>query len=434
MILEVMQTASLELISRSYKRLALKLHSNRNVRHDATQAFQLICQFSEIKLINSCVDRQICEFWSQILKLRRVYETLKNESKRRVYDRIYFIITRSRLSQIASTSDSSSASTSQSAALSEAAQIAALQKSKQERDARWWIKKNIFDFSIFELKRVIRQLKQEIKNLNSIVAAEAATDAQNNSWKTWLLSLIYKKIEDNEKKKARKNRERQKRRIEKDMKKRRLELKKTDLKKEKSLLKNAKKKTDAANVIDNEKIRVIQERICVRETRERQERERTKRERMTKIWKQQRKQREKRERKATETLRKQQTKERAAEQKRQEKQIREWQKMRDDATKTYREHYVHSFDLFFTVERSTRQTFTSICRHDDWWSKVQSRTACSKCYESWTYLLQCSSCKMKTCSKCQAAIRSRRSRNAAKTNRRARSRMRTSNPDYFYDG
>jgi curved DNA-binding protein CbpA len=43
MVLEVGQTATPELIIRSYKRLALKLHPDRNTRHDATEAFQLVC-------------------------------------------------------------------------------------------------------------------------------------------------------------------------------------------------------------------------------------------------------------------------------------------------------------------------------------------------------------------------------------------------------
>ena len=72
-----------------------------------------------------------------------------------------------------------------------------------------------------------------------------------------MLSLIYKKVEDNEKKKARKARGTQKRRIEKDIKERRLDLKKAGLKKEKSLLRKAKKEMDAANLVDTRKIREI---------------------------------------------------------------------------------------------------------------------------------------------------------------------------------
>jgi hypothetical protein len=292
-------------------------------------------------------------------------------------------------------------------------------------------------------------LEQEIKNLDSIVAAEAAKEAQKNSWGTWLLSPIYKKAEDSEEEKARKDRERQERRIEKDMKERRLGLKAADLKKEESLLRKAKEEVDAADLVDNGKIRVIQARIWARETSERQERERVERERIDKLWKQQQEQWEKRDREAAEalrkqqaekreaaeTLRKQQAEERAAEQKRQEEQARERQKIIDDETKKYREQYAHANlrERFFAAEGITRQASTPTCRHDGWWPKVQRRTECPECYEIWTYLLQCPGCKMKACPRCQASIRPRMPRNAARTNRRAPPRVRTPSPSYFYD-
>lgn len=45
MILEVDQTAAPELIVKSYRRLALKLHPDRNSRQDATETFQRVCLF-----------------------------------------------------------------------------------------------------------------------------------------------------------------------------------------------------------------------------------------------------------------------------------------------------------------------------------------------------------------------------------------------------
>jgi DNA repair exonuclease SbcCD ATPase subunit len=373
---------------------------------------------------------------NQTLKLGRAYETLKDESKRRAYDLIYPSIIRSRPSpQTTQTTRPPHASTPQSGALSEAAQIAALQKSKQERGARWWTKKNAFESSIFELQRDIRRLEQEINNLDSIAVAEAAEEAQKNSWGTWLLSPIYKKAEESEEEKAHKDRERQERRIEKDMKERRLGLKNADLEKEESRLRKAKEEVNAADLVDNGKIRVFQDRTRARETWERQERERVERERIARIWKQQQEERGKREREAAEALRKQQAEERAAEQKRQEEQAKKWQKIIDDETKKYREQYAH-LDLpecFFTADGSTRQASTSTCPHDGWWPKVQGRTACPECCEIWNYLLQCPGCKMKACPRCQATIRPRIPRNAARTNRRAPPRVRTPSPYIFYN-
>ncbi|ELR02307.1 hypothetical protein VC83_06440 [Pseudogymnoascus destructans] len=392
MALEVGQTASPELVIKSYRRLALKLHPDRNTKHDATEAFQL---------------------------LGRAYDTLKDETKRQAYDSIYPTITRSGpYSQTTQTPHPAPASTPQSGALSEAAQIAALQKSKQERSACWRTEENVFDSSIFELRRDVRRLEQEIKDLDSIVAAEAAAEAQKNSWGTWLLSSIQKKAEDTEKEKERKDRERQERKIMKDMKERRLGLKKADLKKVESLLQSAKKEVDTADLVDTRRIQVIQDRIRAREKRERQDNERVARERIARIRKQQQEQREKQEREAAEACKIRQAEERAAEQKRQEEQARRWQKINDDEAKEYRKRYanVNHPRYSFGTERSAREASVSTCHHGGWWRKIQGRTACPKCYVSWNYLLQCPGCMMKACAGCQAAIRPSMPRNTARTN------------------
>lgn len=53
MILEVVPTATLEQVKSSYKRLALKLHPDRNTKHDATETFQLVRQFLSDQAISS---------------------------------------------------------------------------------------------------------------------------------------------------------------------------------------------------------------------------------------------------------------------------------------------------------------------------------------------------------------------------------------------
>jgi len=318
---------------------------------------------------------------------------LRDESERLKYDLIYPSIIRRRTSpQSTPTPCPPPASTPQSEALSEEAQIAAIQKSKQGRSARWQTQKTAFDSSIFELQRGIRRLEQEIKNLDSISAAEAAEDAQKNSWGTWLLSQISKKREESEEEKARKDRERQERRIEKDMKERRLESKMGDLKREQNRLTRAKEEIDAADLGDDTTIRMIQAKIRAREYRKMQERMEKQRE------------------KAAEAARKQQAEERAAEQK------------RHDEAKKRREQYQNAHPNF--TGGTTHQASASTCGHGGWWPKVQGRAACPECYESWTYLLQCPGCRMKACPKCQAAIRPRRPHGAAWTK---------ANPDLGYD-
>ncbi|TVY40776.1 Chaperone protein DnaJ [Lachnellula occidentalis] len=358
MVLEVVQTATPDQVVRSYKRLALKLHPDRNAKHDATEAFQL---------------------------LGRAYETLTDESNRRAYDLIYPSISRSGRPPPAST---------QQSAPSEGAKIAALQRSKQERDARWGPQKKVFDFLIFERQSDIWQLEQEIINLDK----------------------------DSEEEKARKDRTRQQRRIEKDLKEGRLEVKMAGLRREQGLLRKKKGELEEANKVDDKKIQVIQDRIRARETWHSQEREKVLREVLAKL-----------EEGAAEELERQQAEERAAEQKQQEEQVRYWQKAQDDNTKRYREQqYAHLYSS--TAEVSTRTASTITCRHDGWWPKIQGRAACPKCSESWTYLLQCPSCQMEACPRCRSDIRTRIPRHAARTNRRAPPNVRTPClPDYFPD-
>ncbi|KZM26911.1 hypothetical protein ST47_g1944 [Ascochyta rabiei] len=279
MVLGVAPSATPELITRAYKQLALKLHPDRNTNQDATQAFQL---------------------------LSRAYETLRDEIKRREYDRIFPSIKRDyAFPRNTQTPRPFPTSTPQSEALSEAAQIAALNKSKQERAARWKINKSVLDSSIFDLQRQISRVEQEIKNLNNIAATEAAVERQKNSWGTWLLSPIIKHAEESDEDKARKDREKQERRIEKDMKERRLETMQTDMRGREARLKQAKSEADAAIMSDDEKIRNIQAKTRARELQKQRERARVEREKMEEIRRQQQEQRVKCEQEVAEVLRKQ---------------------------------------------------------------------------------------------------------------------------------
>ncbi|KAM3068363.1 hypothetical protein ACMFMG_009500 [Clarireedia jacksonii] len=445
--LGVEQTAATEQITRSYRKLALKLHPDRNPSPNATEIFQ---------------------------KLGRAYETLKDESKRRAYDRIYPSLKRNPpSSQTANpprpppqtsekprpsprnteTPRSPPEPTSQSKTPIEKAQIAALQKSKQERNAQWTIKKNHFDFLIIGLKKDIQRLKEEIRNLDNITAAEEAEEAKKNSWGTWLLSPLYKKpVADSEEEKARKERERQERRLQKDMKERRLDWKNSDLKKEETLLRKAKEEVDAANSVDDRKIEVYEAMIRAREMREREEREKIEREIAARELRQQqaRKERmEQRAREAAEALRKKQAEERAAERKQAEAaaEARRKREAEERAAEQKRQMEEQEVELKRAkraaearrkrqaeeqaaeqkrqVEHARKQ---STCRHYGWWPKVQGRMECPNCSESWPYMLECPQCKMKACPKCQSEIRGRRRHNAASKNSR-----RPHSPDHTYD-
>ena len=104
-------------------------------------------------------------------------------------------------------------------------------------------------------------MEQSIKDLDSIAAAEAAVEAQKNSWTTWLFSPLYKRVEESEEEKLRKDRAKQERRIKKDMKERRLNMKKEEIRKEQILLATAKQEMDGADRVDDGKIQALQYRM-----------------------------------------------------------------------------------------------------------------------------------------------------------------------------
>ncbi|ATZ46733.1 hypothetical protein BCIN_02g01040 [Botrytis cinerea B05.10] len=412
-VLEIEQTATQDLIIRSYRRLALKLHPDRNDKADATEAFQL---------------------------LGKAYETLKDESKRRVYDIKYPSIkkggTMPQSNSKPQYKPEPRTSASASSKLTDAAQIAALRKAKQERAARWSTKKNAFESVISRLQKDIQSLKQSIELLKKNDAIEDVEEAWRNGWGAWLLSPVIKRAVVSEDEKERKDRSRQERKIEMNLKERRIEAKSTELDKEKALLLTAQREVELADQVDDGKIRMIEEKIKAEEQRQADERARVYRERMAEARK---KEQEERDRKAAEDMRKreeelrtyqeemmkrkaelqaaieksrkEEAKRRAAAQKHQEERDRQWKNDIDDKNKwNSRYDFSGHDDDFFASGETLHEPLN--CRHGGWWSKIEGRDNCPRCYESWTYLLKCPTwgCRMKACPKCQADIRPRRGR------------------------
>ncbi|KAF1920202.1 hypothetical protein BDU57DRAFT_486702 [Ampelomyces quisqualis] len=393
-VLEVSQTATLDQIIQSYRRQALKLHPDRNANHNATQAFQLLV---------------------------RAYETLKDDAKRRDYDRVYPTIKKRQSASQGAQAPRSSTSSTESETLSETAQLAALAKSKQERVARWQTKKQVFDFRIQEIQKQVRRLELDIKTLESIAAAEAAAEAQKNSWGAWLLSPIYKRKVDTEVEKALKDREKQERRIEKDMKERRLETKKGDVREQESLLKKAKEEADAAIAADDKKKQVIESRRYARELRARQERERAQEEIRTKLRKQQQEEQDRWNKEVAEKIRRQQAAARAAEEARLAELRAAQAKRQEKAAEDLRKRAQAQRASFASTTTRNDPVQTSGCIHEGWWDKIHGRAPCPECYDVWNFLLECPGCPMQACPKCQSNLRPRLPR-----------RQRTPSPEYSY--
>ncbi|KAI1181817.1 hypothetical protein F5B17DRAFT_239641 [Nemania serpens] len=398
MILEVDQTATIEAIIRSYKRLALKHHPDRNAGRDTTAAFQL---------------------------LGKAYETLRDDSKRRAYDLLYPTLKRGHTSP--PTSRPPPASGPQPGPSSEALQITKLEKAKQERRERWSVQKFMLETAILKIRGVIRGLEDAIKSLANIAAAEAAEEAWKGSWSAWVLSPLYKQAKLSEEEKADKERKKQERRIEKDMKERRLTLKKTELEKQVDLMKNSEAEIDAADRVDDRNIRALRDKIWLaqgreREERQRQQREARRREEQEKAWrqKQEQEEREKRQRELAEEWKKQQ-REAAEEWERGKRKVEEILKKRQAAAaaaaaaaaRRQQEEEQGSTSWRNLYDDNDGKGFSAAeaCVHNGWWPKVERRMKCPQCQDTWNYLLECPGCKMKACPKCQSTIRPRRRSN-----------------------
>ena len=347
----------------------------------------------------------------------RAYETLKDDTQRRAYDLIYPSIAGTTAPKTANDVPKSrptpnAKASSASETLKDRALIAELEKCKQTRAEQWRARKSVYESKIFEINRSTRRIEQEIKNLAEIARAEAAEEAQKNSWGTWLMSPFYKKIEETDEEKARKEIARQERRLEKDMKERRLESVQKDLKIQQTLLSKGQEQFDASNAEDDRKIRALQTNIVMRENQERWERERVEgekrererlererlarleRERQAKIRKQQQEEAERKAREEMEAWRKQWEDQLSAEQKR-----------RREAQEHRERMYTHS-QTRSSPWLDPDDPITA-CSHDGWWPKVQGRRGCPECGEIWTYLLECPGCQKKACPRCQSVLRPR---------------------------
>lgn len=371
---------------------------------------------------------------------------MNDESKRRAYDLIYPSLQRSKTkSETSQTQTPRPPPTSapQRETNDEVAQIAALRKAKEDRNARWRITKSALEPSIFELQRSIRILEREIEKLASIEAAERAAEASKNSWGTWILSPLYKKVEESEEEKARKDIERQERRIQKDWKERRLGDHKSELLKKEDQMKEAKDKVNAENLHSDRSIEAIEARKRSREEQQRLQKEREEQQRLAKIrreqaeqqakiwkeqqeaaaklWRQQQEQQEKAAQKARIFFAKTQAEAQAAQAARQEVYERLHQNVRNDQHSRF-------------TSSSTGPSFSSACDHGGWWDKVHQRTPCPKCHDMWNYLLECPGCQTRACPKCQSDMRPRFPRHHGRTNQRATRTPRSPSPDrYNYD-
>ncbi|KAH8805183.1 DnaJ domain-containing protein [Xylogone sp. PMI_703] len=404
MVLEVNETATTEVITKSYKRLALLLHPDRNKKANATEAFQL---------------------------LGTAYETLKDDNKRRVYNLIYYarIKKKASHSQPKSTEPTSRSAPSGSNTRGynvnpEAAQISAIIIAKQQRATEWLRVQKQYSDIMSAIKEEAQKIHDGINLLVEIDKAEDAEDAAAKSWTTWLLSSIYQKRVRTEEEKATRASERLQRLHNRSFKEMDLKKKESKLKEYEDILRIRREEFDRANKKDDNVKAQLEEKIRIREKREKEKKERVEAEVRAEAWKKYWEQREKEaaeQRKKDEERRQQQEKEAAQRRMREQEERRKkaeaaeraWKKMEE----TLEEEMRKARSAGFGKTQGAKEQ--EICDHDGWWNKVSGRLACEKCFAAhYGYLLQCPGCQMKACATCQAALRPRRHNYRKKFDRR----------------
>jgi hypothetical protein len=407
------------------------------------------------------------------LKIGAAYETLKDESKRREYDRSQpKLWSRSATSPPKNTQGYTSSPKPASSDYNDESQaagaLAAIQKSKYERASRWWNKQTELDDEIGELKREGQKLRDAIGRFEEITKAEDAEKAAENSWATWLLSPVYKRPIETEQEKEQKARDRLQRVHAKSFKERDLKKIEEKLKEKEAIFArlrqefdNANKKDDAARATIEERIRSIRTRELLEKMRiEREERERVRKEQLEKerveqekrhrFWMEQREkerveqekrdrfwreQREKKEREAAkaeqERLKKipEQAKKKAAEAAAREKREELLNRAGRRTNRSGQEVNIETF-------HSSASTFNAAggsCLHDGWWTKVEGRRACSRCSITYGYLLECPGCQMKACASCQQDLRPpKRNRSGMNSSKTRRHSTKTPHTEYSY--
>ncbi|RDI78388.1 hypothetical protein Vi05172_g11649 [Venturia inaequalis] len=264
-VLEVDPSTNIEQITASYRRLALKLHPDRNSQDNAKEAFQLLGQ---------------------------AYETLKDEDKRREYDLTNPSIRTPRQSSARHTSASrpwprpasppprprttpgspAPISFPRSYTIEELEAIVILQRAKNERAKQWRLKRRLFDDRNLELKSEIQNLEDGINNYNNVLAAEGAVEkAKRNDWFIGRLIHLYTKRTESEEEKESRSREKRERKLENDTRERALLSSNLALSSKTRRLEKAKQEFDDANLVDDYKIWKIEATARVRLGKERQQ-------------------------------------------------------------------------------------------------------------------------------------------------------------------
>ncbi|KAI9698646.1 MAG: hypothetical protein M1836_003755 [Candelina mexicana] len=380
-ILDIPHTASLEVITRNYRRLARILHPDKDPGNPgATASFQ---------------------------SLVSAYETISDPDKRRAYDTQWVHIRNSqRTQQEAKKRQAEAAETELRKVAKEKANRQEEGKQRQNRLRHLELLKTTYDGEIFEVNRVVVRLVADLKRIQDQDDEELRKKSEANSWWAFFTSPIYGKPEETEQQRQEQETERLQRLARKSIKENDLSQRRAKLQNLQGALQDVTSKITAEKREEEKEARI--------QAAERQERLRKEQETKRRVEEEQRRERQAR----WEEFQAKQWQEQVA---RAAKEAREAQEARNAQEKARAAQVAEAArkakyarnDRFQppTSSHSHHRTPTakeSTCRHDRYWRKLDGRHLCNTCHiVQKRFAFQCPGCSKIACASCRQALKSK---------------------------
>lgn len=422
-LLEVPQTASLEIIRKSYLRLAVALHPDRNLnKPTATASFQRVSpsHFKSIIMCSKAADDTYC-------KLSSAYETISDPCKRRAYD-IQWVSIKNRHStqQEAKRRQAEAAETERKRAAEETLNQQREQRAYQERLRPLEQSRSGYNSDIFEINRVIRRLAADLKRLQDQDDEESKKEKQRNSWWTYFTSPIYGKAEETEEQKQQRETQRLQRLNCKRIKDYELNQKKANLQRLESALQDVESKIIAEKKNeDRAQAQAAKRQEQLRkeeEARRRSEEEQQERERQARREAAMAKLRREQAARAAKEARDAEEAREAEERVRRAQAAREAQESQQRAraaeAAAARRRKASKPSATTTSKNSSYRASTtttkknSTCQHGAFWPQLQGSHLCTNCQTvQRRFAFQCPGCTMIACANCRRSLRGERGRN-----------------------
>ncbi|KAL8816515.1 MAG: hypothetical protein Q9191_008317 [Dirinaria sp. TL-2023a] len=391
-ILEVSQTAPLDIIKKSYRRLVLLRHPDKNTnKADATTAFQC---------------------------LATAYETISDPEKRKIYDLQWVRIKhRQSTEQETRKRHAEAAEAERKRAAEERSNRQKEQRASQECLQQLEKLRASYDSRIFELNREIRRLTADVKRLQEQDDEESRKARERNSWWAYLTSPIYGgKVQETAEQKQQRDHERHQRQASRRIKGSEVGQKEARLQSLKSALQgvDARIAAERKKKIEDEARAQRQEKLRKEQEAGRQFEERQQRERYAKWQAEAEKKAAQEARERTQAAKEAREAEAAA-----KEEARKVQAAREEARKAREAAAAAARKRFSKLAHQRAPPSNSSsnyknkkpCRHSAFWPKLEGSHLCSHCNTvQRRFAFQCPGCNMVACAGCRQSLRNEKMR------------------------